>query len=171
MEMQTTVKRCSPADVADAVKIYLRRSGTLRDAAQKLGVAPTTLSTQLIGKAYLSDRIAGRLSSKFGFDPDFLTTGVGSLFKQNPEANVILPSSFTMRLEKPRTDPGEKDRVLWSAADSMCEKLNTLRGEYLSTMMTIQTLIGMITPESEEARFSERIQTQLEKVSIPEIAI
>lgn len=70
----------SPQNVANAVKIYLRRSGTLRDAAKKLDVAPTTLSTQLAGKDYFSDRIAGRLASKFGFDPDFLTTGVGTLF-------------------------------------------------------------------------------------------
>lgn len=70
-----------PASVSEAIKRDLRRRGTIKAAAAQLGVSPQTLSTQLSNaeKAYLSDRIAARLASAFGYNVEYLTTGIGEL--------------------------------------------------------------------------------------------
>jgi len=76
-------KQDSPAVVAEMVKRFLRRRGTIKKAAATLGVSPTTLSTQLSDakESYLSQRIAGRLSRAFGLNIEYLTTGFGNLTK------------------------------------------------------------------------------------------
>lgn len=74
----------NPYMVVENLKRDLRRRGTIKAAAEQLGVSPQTLSTQLTNaeKTYLSDRIAARLANAFGYNVEYLTTGYGSLYKQ-----------------------------------------------------------------------------------------
>lgn len=171
--MEHTYQTVSPSDVADSIKIYLRRKGTIREAAQKLGVAPTTLSTQLSGKEYLSQRIAGRLHDAFGFDIDFMTIGKGSLFGDSKE-EVILPYSYTLKFDSNDPLPGGPDTVgtasaLWRAIDALCTELNDYRDSYFENMRTIHEIARMLPRNTEEAKWADKVEEILKTVFIPNI--
>lgn len=69
----------TPAQVAESLKRYLRTRGTLQEAAERLGVGPTTLSTQLNGKQYFTRKNAVRYAAIFDVNADYLVTGQGEL--------------------------------------------------------------------------------------------
>lgn len=162
-----------PSDVADSIKIFLRRKGTIREAAQKLGVAPTTLSTQLSGKDFLSQRIAGRLHDAFGFDIDYMTTGQGSLFGDEHK-EVILPKSYTIEFGSKDALPGGPDTAgtasaLWRAVDALCAELNDFRASYMANMESIHNIARMIPRGTEEAKWADKVEEVLKSVFIPDV--
>lgn len=167
----------TPRQVAESVKIYFRRLGSIKDAAERMGVSPQTVHSQLRGDKYLSHKIAYRFARSFGFSVDYLTSGQGLLFGAAEDEDIILPESFTLTFDNKEGAPDSLHRpaelkpgqnaVIWTAFDAVRLRLNDKRREYLVLLATLQELDGMLNPSSEEAQWSARIIAQTKKVDIP----
>lgn len=81
----------SPEIVVDNLKRFLRRRGSMKDAAAQLGIAPSTLSTffKKAETGYFSRGMAARLASTFDLNGDYLNTGNGSLMEFIAPRNVM----------------------------------------------------------------------------------
>lgn len=74
-----------PGHVAETVKHYLRSIGTIKEAAEKLGMSQAALSNHLNGKKYMSARQARLMAKEFAFSVPFLTRGEGPMFEAGKE--------------------------------------------------------------------------------------
>ena len=74
-----------PGHVAETVKHYLRSIGTIKEAAEKLGMSQAALSNHLNGKKYMSARQARLMAKEFAFSVPFLTRGEGPMFEAGEE--------------------------------------------------------------------------------------
>jgi len=72
-----------PEEVFLALSSAIKIEGlTHADAAKKLGMKKQTLSNILSSKKYLSPKQAERFSQAFGFNPEFLTSGMGDILAE-----------------------------------------------------------------------------------------
>ena len=157
----------SPKDVADSVKIVLRRKGKQKDAADTLGITPATLSAQLAGKKYLSKKVAKRLSDLYGFNTIFLTTGIGGLFINNKTNGVTLPKTFIeayafQETEANLSNKNNQNASLWKAFELMYKELNKIKDHYISTVKAMEDVLNLMS-ESEEQSKGKQIIEQIKK--------
>lgn len=89
--MNSNQQADNPEIVVENVKRHLRRQGSMRDAATRLGIAPSTLST-FFKKAesnYFSRGTAARLATAYNLNADYLNSGIGSLMEFKEPHNVM----------------------------------------------------------------------------------
>ena len=173
MEPFSAQNAASPRQVCDVVKIFLRRRGTLKEAAQELGVAPQTLSSQLDGKQYLSKKIAKRFSDAYGFNPFYLQSGLGEPM-QNAQA---FPLPASVRITLPKETPAEElhqqpvtprvNNAIWNAALATAREMNQIREHYLSLAESLSWLIDQLDKDSEEHGIGARMEEKLHSLVIP----
>lgn len=129
----------TPKQVAENLKRYLRRQGTLKQASDKLGVGPTTLSNQLNGKAYFTRKNAVRYAAIFGVNPDYLVTGNGELKPEFNEPRVI----YAMYDDGPQ--PKNVEERIIVGIRTQIRKLNELGNTYNNLLDHIIGLAECIT--------------------------
>lgn len=120
----------SPAKVAEFVKRALRKSGTMKEAAERLGIAQSTLSTQLEGIRYLNKRTAARYAAEFGFSERYLTTGDVSEFDER-----ITPAPPSIRQIPLGVGA---DQAIHESIKAIVYKMNDLRKDYLSLVAGLE---------------------------------
>lgn len=98
--MENDIK--TPREVARAIRADFRALNlNIREAAERCGTSPATLSTTLARDKYLGKIMATRLSNAFGYDIAFLYGGIGSLRKTDTPANpVSTPSAIDLQLRQ-----------------------------------------------------------------------
>ena len=81
----------TPEAVCFLVRTFLRKEGTIQDAANKLGVSPQAVSAQLAYNVkenkYFTKRSAIKYAKAFGFSIDYLTKGIGKPFIKSNETD------------------------------------------------------------------------------------
>ena len=92
----------TPREVARAIRADLRAQNfNIREAAERCGCSPATLSTTLARDQYLGKIMATRLAKTFGYDFSFLYTGVGTLRKSNEGGSAkSTPSAIDLQLRQ-----------------------------------------------------------------------
>ena len=79
------MERKTPGEVAETVRMQLRLTGTISEAAADVGMARSTLCNLLNGKQYMTAKQARKLADRFGFAVPFLTAGVGDVYGRDEE--------------------------------------------------------------------------------------
>lgn len=78
-------------DVVRHIKAYFREKNlTMNDVANMMGVSQAAVSGQLSGRP-IGRNIAKRYNELFGFDINYLMTGVGSLFPEGERTQAPTP--------------------------------------------------------------------------------
>lgn len=147
----------NPKTVAENLKRYLRQQGTLQQAAERLGVGPTTVSNQLNGKAYFTRKNAVRYAAVFGVNADYLVTGQGEVHSDFAEPRAI----YSMFPEGDKGASSVEERVINGIIEQL-RKLDELAHTYNNLAQHIREMSEYILPDSEYYDFCERIRKMLE---------
>jgi len=108
-----------PLKITEAVKYYFRVNGiSVQDAAKKLGITDRALYVRLSGRP-LSAKTVEELSETFGFNPEFLKTGEGSLLKAeaqdrgraqiDPKGDLVDIPFIHVKVDRPEHTPVQFD--------------------------------------------------------------
>jgi len=144
----------TPAQVAEYVKVAIRRYGTARQAAQILGIKPSTLSCILNGKHYLSPKSARRLAELLKIDENYLMTGVPSPGATTPSNMVIPFPNVAQEAVKEMSSPDRPydrnvDGALWTAFMSLSRDALALEKKYAQLLEAMDHLCSMMHEQSE----------------------
>lgn len=95
-------KNKTPQEVAAAIRADFRAQNlNIREAAERIGLAPASLSMALARRSYLGRKIAGLLADTFGYDLSFLYTGAGTLRRADTPASADrTPSALDLQLRQ-----------------------------------------------------------------------
>ena len=153
----------TPAQVAESLKRYLRTQGTLQEAAERLGVGPTTLSNQLNGKKYFTRKNAVRYAAIFDVNPNYLVTGQGELrpdFKEPRNLFTLGDADAGDTLEG-RIVAGIRAQVL---------KLDELAHTYNNLLEHIKETAGYIDSGSLNYDYCQKVIHALEGKNVKPVA-
>ena len=154
----------SPKQVAENLKRFLRKQGSLKDAAAKLGVGPTTISNQLNGKSYFTRKNARRYAAVFGINPDYLVTGIGEVHSDFNEPGPMYPM-FTQE-EK---SAGSLEERIVTGVRAQLEKLNDLGSTYDNLVQHIVEIAGYITPGSPNYEYCQKVIERIKDFKTPPV--
>lgn len=154
----------NPKIVAENLKRYLRQQGTLQQAAERLGVGPTTVSNQLNGKAYFTRKNAVRYAAVFGVNADYLVTGQGEVHSDFAEPRAVY-SMF------PKGDSGAstvEDRIVIGIREQL-RKLDEVARTYNNLTEHILDMAEYILPDSGYYEFCNKVKGLLEGREVKEV--
>lgn len=92
----------TPREVMQAVRADFRAQNlNIREAAQRIGTSPATLSSTLARGEYFGRVMGTRLANTFGYDLTFLYTGAGTLRKPDTATSTNgTPSAVDLQLRQ-----------------------------------------------------------------------